>query len=112
MSLHTGQDLVNTGRAGAVAITGTIAVNLPAIAATTPSYSTIVTMPGITPNHALTFMDMGLVSGATANSVGSTARILFSAQPQVGTATLTFINQGAAVNACDKVFSYVAAPLP
>ena len=91
---------------------GTIVVNLPAVAATTPSYTTILTLPGVTPNHAIQFQDMGVVSGASANAVGSTARILQLAQPQQGQVTLTFINQGAAANATDRVFSYVATPLP
>lgn len=111
MAMHTGQDLVQTSQAGSVAIAGTVAVNLQAVAATTVTYSTAVIMAGVTPNHAVTMQDMGLVSGATANSVGSSARILFSVQPQVGQVTMTFVNQGAAVNAGDRVYSYVATQI-
>lgn len=108
MALHTGQDLINTGRSGSVPIMGTFAVNLPAIAATTALYSTAVTVTGLTANHALQVFDMGVVSGATANATASTARILFSCQPQDGQVTLSYLNTGAAVNASDKVYSYVA----
>jgi len=105
--LHTGQDLISSA-GGSVAIAGTVAVNLPAIAATTPFYSTVVTMVNITPNHSIQMFDMGTVSGASANATPSTARILFSIQPQQGQVTMSFLNTGATVNASDKVYSYVA----
>ncbi len=108
MALHTGQDLVQTGRSGSVPIMGTFAVNLPAVAATTTLYSTIVVAAGVTSNHAVQVFDMGVVSGASANATASTARILFSALPQDGAITLSYVNTGAAVNASDKVYSYVA----
>lgn len=87
---------------------GTFLVSLPAVAATTFAYSTIVTITGLTENHSLSVTNMGAVSGATANSIGSTGRIFSGAQPQVGQATLNFINIGAATNASDMVMSYVA----
>lgn len=108
MALHTGQDLVQTGRSGSVPIMGTFAVNLPSITSTTTLYTTAVIVPGITSNHALQVQDMGIVSGATANAIASTARILFSAQPQDGQVTLSYVNTGATVNASDKVYSYIA----
>lgn len=111
MAMHTGQDLVNTAQAGSVAIAGTVAVNLPLITVTTPFYSTVVVMLGITPNHAVTMQDMGAVSGATANATASSARILYSVQPQVGQVTMTFLNNAATVNAGDRVFAYVATLL-
>lgn len=108
MALHTGQDLVQTNRSGTVPIMGTFAVNLPAVAATTVTYSTIVVVPGITANHAVVVQDQGAVSGATANAVGSTARIINLVQPQDGQITVTYTNQGAAANATDRVYSYIA----
>lgn len=108
MALHTGQDLVQTQRSGSVPIMGTFAVNLPLITSTTPFYSTAVVVTGLTANHAISVQDMGLVSGATANATASTARILFSAQPQDGQVTLTYLNNAATVNAGDKVYSYIA----
>lgn len=107
MSSHTGFDPV-TGRAGASAIQGTFSVSLPGVAATTALYSTIVAIPGLTPDHSFAVFNMGVISGATANNSGSTARILFSAQPQVAQATLTYINTGAAVNAGDIVYTFIA----
>jgi len=106
---HSGRNLVNQGNAAALAVQGTILVSLPALAATTATYSTIVTIPGLTAGHALAFFNMGVVSGASANNTGSTARILFSAQPQDGQATLTYVNTGAAVNAADIVYTFIAA---
>ncbi len=108
MALHTGFDLVQTGRSGSVPIMGTFAVNLPLITSTTPTYSTTVVIPLITANHAIVVQDMGLVSGATANSTGSSARILFSVQPQDGAVVMTYVNNAATVNAGDKVYSYIA----
>jgi hypothetical protein len=109
MALHTGSDLVVTGKPGSVPIMGTFAVNLPLVTSTTPFYSTVVTVTGVTPDHAIVVQDNGVVSGASANSTGSSARILFSVLPQQGAITMTFVNQGATVNATDKVFSYIAA---
>lgn len=108
MSLHTGQDLVQTGRSGSVPIMGTFLVSLPLITSTTALYSTIVTVTGITENHAVSVTNMGLVSGATANNSGSSARILYSVQPQVGQVTLQYVNNAATVNASDIVYSYIA----
>lgn len=108
MSLHTGQDLVQTGRSGSVPIMGTFLVSLPLITSTTALYTTAVTITGLTENHAISVQNMGLVSGATANNSGSTARILHGVQPQVGQVTLTYVNQGATVNAGDIVYSYIA----
>lgn len=108
MSLHTGQRLQDSNP-GSVPIMGTFAVNLPLITSTTPFYSTAVVLLNVTPDHAIVVQDMGTVSGASANSTGSSARILFSVTPQVGQVTLTYVNQGATVNASDKVYSYLAA---
>lgn len=99
---------MNTGRSGAVPIMGTFAVNLPLITSTTALYSTAVTVTGITHDHALNVLNMGLVSGASANNSGSTARVLYSAQPQDGQITLQYINNAATVNASDIVYSYIA----
>lgn len=108
MSLHTGQDLVNTGRSGSVPIMGTFVVNLPLITSTTALYSTAVTLTGITANHAVSISNMGLVSGSTANNSGSTARIVYSVQPQDGQVTIQYLNNAATVNASDVVYSYIA----
>lgn len=108
MALHTGQDLVVTSRSGSVPIMGTFVANLPLITSTTALYTTAVTVAGITANHALSVTNMGLVSGASTNNSGSTARILFSAQPQDGQITLTYVNNAATVNASDVVYSYIA----
>lgn len=105
---HTGRDLQASGNGASIAIMGTFAVNLPLITSTTATYSTIVAVTNMTPDYALAVFDMGAVSGATANATGSTARILFSAQPQVGQVTLTYLNTGATVNAGDKVYSFIA----
>lgn len=107
LASHTGIDIV-TGKGGNVALMGTFVVNLPLITSTTPLYSTIVLVTGLTPDHALAVFNMGVVSGATANNSGSTARILFSAQPQQGQATLTYVNNAATVNASDIVYSFIA----
>lgn len=109
MGLHTGQDLIVPGRAGSVPIMGTFIVNLPLITSTTAIYSTAVTIANMTPDYALSVMNMGAVSGASSNNSGSTARILYSVQPQVGQVTLTYINTGVTVNASDIVYSYLAA---
>ncbi len=108
MATHTGRGLLNQGVGASVAIMGTVVVNLPLITSSTPLYSTIVLIPGLTAQHALAFFNMGLVSGATANNTGSTARILFSSQPQDGQATLTYVNNAATVNAGDIVYSFIA----
>lgn len=108
MALHSGQRLQDT-LPGSVPIMGTFAVNLPLITSTTALYSTIVLLTNVTANHAIVVQDNGIVSGATANSTGSTARILFSVQPQDGQITLTYVNNAATVNAGDKVYSYLAA---
>lgn len=107
MASHTGIDLIS-GRGGNVALMGTFAVNLPLITSTTALYSTAVTVTGMTPDHILAVFNMGLVSGATANNSGSTARVLFSAQPQQGQITLQYINNAATVNAGDVVYSFLA----
>ena len=108
MASHTGRDILVPATGASIATQGTILVSLPLITSTTPTYSTIVAMPGITPNHSLAFFNMGLVSGATANNSGSTARILFSAQPQEGQVTLTYVNNAATVNASDIVYTFIA----
>lgn len=87
---------------------GTFAVNLPLITSTTAIYSTAVTLTNITPNHAIVIQDMGTVSGATANSTVSSARVVFSVIPQQGQVTINYLNNGATVNAGDKVYSYIA----
>lgn len=106
--MHTGQDLVVTARSGSVPIMGTFAVNLQAVSANGITYSTAAIITGLTENHSISVTNMGLVSGATANATTSTGRILLSVQPQVGQATLTFMNTGVATNASDMVFSYIA----
>lgn len=105
---HTGRDIQGSGNGAAVALMGTFAVNLPLITSSTPTYSTIVLITNLTPDYAFAAFDMGLVSGATANAVASTARILASAQPQVGQVTLNYLNTGATVNAGDRVYSFIA----
>lgn len=87
---------------------GTFLVSLPLITSTTPTYSTIVTITGMTPNHAVAIFNQGLVSGSTANNSGSTARVLFSVQPQDGQVTLQYINNAATVNPGDAVYSFIA----
>lgn len=106
--IHTGTDIVQTNKPGSVALMGTFLVSLPLITSTTALYSTVVTISGLTAQHSFACFNMGLVSGATANNSGSTARILFSAQPQDGTATLTYVNNAATVNAGDIVYSFIA----
>ena len=99
---------MNQGNGASIATMGTFLVSLPLITATTPTYSTIVTVPGMTAQHMLAVFNQGLVSGATANNTGSTARILFSAQPQDGSVTLTYVNNAATVNAGDIIYSFIA----
>lgn len=111
MASHTGRDIFASGNGAAMAIMGTFVVNLPLITSTTAIYTTTVLITNLTPDHAFAAFDMGTVSGASANATGSTARILFSAQPQVGQVLLTYVNNAATVNASDKVYSFIATKL-
>lgn len=108
---HSGRSLITPGNGAAIATMGTFLVSLPLITSTTPLYSTIVTVPGLTANHMIAVFNQGLVSGATANNSGSTCRVLFSAQPQDGQVTLQFINNAATNNAGDVVYAFIAATI-
>lgn len=108
---HTGRDIFGSGSGANVAIMGTFVVNLPLITSTTAIYTTTVVITNLTPDYAFAAFDNGAVSGATANATGSTARILFSAQPQVGQVLLTYVNNAATVNAGDKIYSFIATKM-
>lgn len=88
--LHTRKD----GVMFPVSLAGTVAVNLPAVAATTFTYSTAVTFLGVLPGD--------IVTGLVQTNDPRTARILSSAiASNVDEVTLFFLNTGAAANAAD-----------
>lgn len=108
---HTGRDIFGAGNGANIAIMGTFLVSLPLITATTAIYTTTVAITNLTPDFAFAAFDQGTVSGATANATGSTARILFSTQPQAGQVLLTYVNNAATVNAGDKIYSFIATKM-
>lgn len=94
-------------KSGTFPITGTFAVQLPAVAATTFAFSTIATVTGIRAEDALTVS----LQGGTSATYGTetTAKILWSSTPGNGNITMRFINLGAATGYTEHVFAYTAA---
>lgn len=103
-----GYVLTLPAKTGTMPISGTFSVQLPAVAATTFAYSTIVTVSGIRVEDALTVTrsDQG-VSASYATT--STAKIFYSAVPANGSITLNFVNLGAATGYTEHVFSFTAS---
>ena len=92
--LHTRKD----GVMFPVSLAGTVAINLPAVAATTTVYSTAVTFYGVLPGD--------IVNGLLMTNDPRTARILNSAiASNIDQVTLYFMNIGAAANAADYTVS-------
>lgn len=90
-------------RSGRFSTSGSFAVDFPAIAATTFSFATIVTVSGITAQDVVT------VTPNAAMSANSTARIFSAAVPGAGSITLYFTNIGSAANGLyTQVFGYTA----
>lgn len=93
-------------KSGRFPISGTFAIQLPAIAATTFFQSTIATVSGIRAEDGLTVSMQGGVSAGYGTA--STARILHSAVPGNGNITLTFVNIGAATGYVELIAAYTA----
>lgn len=93
-------------KSGTMPISGTFAVQIPAIAATTFSQSTVATVVGIRAEDGLTVVNQTPL--ASAYGTASTARILFSAVPGNGNITLSFVNIGAATGYTEHVFGFTA----
>lgn len=90
-------------KSGGIPITGTFSVDFPAIAATTYTFSTAVTVSGLRVEDAIT-----VTPNATFAS-SATARILIGAVPTADTVTLYFANIGSAANGLyAQTFSYTA----
>lgn len=99
-------------KSGTLPIMGTFSVQLPAIAATTWTQSTIATVAGIRAEDALAVCQNGGASAGYAEvgaTSASTSRVFVRAIPGNGNITLVFNNQGAATGYVDWVFSYLAA---
>lgn len=94
-------------RTGLVGIMGTFSVQLPAVAATTSVFSTVVSVTGIRIEDALTITrsDQGV---SAAYATPTTAKIFYSAIPGNGQITMNFINLGAATGYTEHTFSYSA----
>ena len=98
-------------KSGTFPIMGTFAVQLPAIAATTFTQSTIATVSGIRAEDALAVWHNTGVSAGYAEvgiTSASTSRILARAYPGNGNITLVFFNFGAATGYVEWTFSYLA----
>lgn len=90
-------------KSGKMCIQGTVVVHLPAIAATTFIYSTVVTVAGIRTEDALT-------CSMQVATIYTSARILSAAVPGNGSITLTFANIGAVgLGEYGLVLGYVAS---
>lgn len=91
---------------GTAPISGTFAIQIPAIAATTSVTSTIATVAGIRAEDGLTVS----LQGGTSAGYGTTttAKILYSAIPGNGSITLNFVNLGAATGYTEHVIAYTA----
>ena len=89
-AVDAGRALTFPNRSGRFTTSGSFTVDFPAIAATTFSFSTVVTVAGVTAQDAVTVTMMDALS--------STARILVGATPGAAQITLYFVNIGAAAN--------------
>lgn len=100
-NLDAGRAWTFPNRSGRFTTGGTFTVDFPAIAATTFSFSTVVTVAGITAQDAVTVTSM--------DALASTARILVGAAPGAAQITLYFVNIGAAANGLyTQKFAYTA----
>ena len=98
--LETGRYWNLPNKSGTFPVSGTMAVQLPAVAATTFVYNTAVTVGGIRAEDGIT---------ATVNQqLVTTARILVGARPTNGTVTLSFVNLGVATAYGELVVGYTA----
>ncbi len=89
-NLDAGRAWAFPNRSGRFSTSGSFSVDFPGIAATTFSFSTVVTVAGITAQDSVT---------VTLNSaLTSTARIQVAAVAGAGNITLYFVNIGAAAN--------------
>lgn len=94
-------------KSGTMPISGTFAVNLPAVAATTSVFSTIVTVAGIRAEDGLTVTQSN--QGVTAGyATDTTAKIFYQATPGNGNITLRFVNLGAATGYTESTFTFTA----
>lgn len=101
------RDYVFPDKSGTFPVMGTFAVQLPAVAATTYLFSTIVTVTGIRAEDGLIVQfNKGVSAGY--GFAASTGRILVAAEPGNGNITLTINNPGVATAASELVCSYVA----
>ena len=110
-SLETARAWALPDVSGTMPIMGSFAVQLPSLAATTYTQSTIVTVSGIRLGDALAVWHNGVVT-STYDEVGitsaATSRILARAMPGNGSITLVFFNAGAASGYVQWIFSYLA----
>lgn len=87
-----------------VALSGTVSVNLPAVAATTFAYSTAVTVNGVQPGDTVTALIL--------DDDMRTARILNGAiASDINEITLAFVNPASAANAIDYTVAYTVSPV-
>ena len=88
-------------KSGTLSVSGTAAVQLPAIAASTFVYNTIVTTTGVRTGDAVTCTVM--------QNLVTSARILIGAFPGADTVTLSFVNLGVATAYGELVIAYTAS---
>lgn len=89
-----------TDKTGKLPIAGTFDVQLPAVAASTFVYNTVVTVTGIRVEDGITATYM--------DELVSTAIILAGAKPGNGNITLSFINLGVATAYSNHTIAYTA----
>lgn len=100
-NLDAGRAWSFPNRSGRFTTGGTFTVDFPAIAATTFTFSTVVTVTGITAQDGITVTSM--------DALATTARILVGAAPGAAQITLYFVNIGAAANGLySQKFAYTA----
>lgn len=88
-------------KSGTLSISGTAAVQLPAVAATTYVYNTIVTTTGVRVGDAITCTVM--------QNLVTSARILIGATPGADQVTLSFVNLGVATAYGEFTIGYTAS---
>lgn len=108
MSLHTSSVIFNAAnRNEAVPTQGTFAVQIPAVAATTFAFQTIVILANMLPNDVVSVTN--ITPAASTYGVETTAKILFAVAPQNGQLLMRFINIGAATGYTEHVFAYTTS---
>jgi len=95
---------------GYVGTSGTFAVQLPAVAATSFLYDTMVTLTGVLATDVL--MVNMMKGGAAAYDKALTCRILGFARPMDGSVFLQFVNIGSATGYSECICAYTVTRIP